>query len=193
MDLSAGTSSFEGMVTSFRRMGGKEVLLALLTWAENHGLDTAKEAALDWNTWARTRQFIMQAASRGDESAIKVIKPRKLILDVTRLLNTGAHSEDWVPWEETAGELGTLPSPQRRPPMAAPPGCTAPNAPPAPAPLPAEPLSTHPRSGNAPAGDNEPHYAIAPRRDAVRRRNAPCLRGAAVPGHSTPAFWLGTL
>lgn len=103
MDLSAGTSSFEGMVTSFRRMGGKEVLLALLTWAENHGLDTAKEAALDWNTWARTGQFIMQAASRGDESAIKVIKPRKLILDVTRLLNTGAHSEDWVPWEGQRG------------------------------------------------------------------------------------------
>lgn len=129
MDLSAGTSSFEGMVTSFRRMGGKEVLLALLTWAENHGLDTAKEAALDWNTWARTRQFIMQAASRGDESAIKVIKPRKLILDVTRLLNTGAHGEDWVPWEETAGELGTLPSPQRRPPMAAPPRTRPPRRP----------------------------------------------------------------
>lgn len=75
----------------------EKALLALITWAKNYGLDTTKEAAFDFNTWAQTGQIIIQAASRGDKNAISFIKPWKLILDLIRLLNTEAYGKEWTP------------------------------------------------------------------------------------------------
>lgn len=72
----------------------EKALLTLITWAKTHGLETTKEAAFDFNTWAQTGQFIIQAASRGEENAVRVIKPWKLILDLITLLNTEAYGEN---------------------------------------------------------------------------------------------------
>lgn len=81
----------------------EQALLALLRWAKNHGLDTTRGAALDINTWARTDRFIIKAASKGNESANKVLKPWKLILDLLRQLNTEVRGEDWPPDEVVGG------------------------------------------------------------------------------------------
>lgn len=62
-------------------------LLALLTWSEKHGLDVTERTTLDLKTWGWTGKFIIEAASIGNETAINVIKPWRLILDLLRQLN----------------------------------------------------------------------------------------------------------
>lgn len=54
-------------------------MLALLTWSESHGLDMTGGVTLDLKTWEQAGRFIIEVASLGDETAINVIKPSRLI------------------------------------------------------------------------------------------------------------------
>lgn len=51
----------------------------MLTWSESHGLDMTGGVTLDLKTWEQAGRFIIEVASLGDETAINVIKPSRLI------------------------------------------------------------------------------------------------------------------
>lgn len=72
----------------------EQVLLALLTWSKNHRLDTIEVAALDIKTWEWTGRFIIEAASIGDEAAINITNPWRLVLNLLRQLK--AKQDAWT-------------------------------------------------------------------------------------------------
>lgn len=82
----------------------EQVLLALLTWSKNHRLDTIEVAALDIKTWEWTGRFIIEAASIGDEAAINIINPWRLVLNLLRQLK--AKQDAWT----AVGMLWVLPT-----------------------------------------------------------------------------------
>lgn len=57
-------------------------LLALIAWCESHGLGMSKGATLDVKTWVQAGRHILSAASAGSETAINVIKPWRLVMDL---------------------------------------------------------------------------------------------------------------
>ncbi|XP_038002566.1 uncharacterized protein LOC119704909 [Motacilla alba alba] len=65
-----------------------QVSLALITWCESHVLDVSEGAALDLKTWERAGRRILTAASTGDGSAIYVIKPLRLIMNIIKMLQS---------------------------------------------------------------------------------------------------------
>lgn len=55
-------------------------------WCKSHKLDVTEGATLDFKTWDQDGRIILQAASIGDEAAISVIKPWRLMMDLLRQL-----------------------------------------------------------------------------------------------------------
>lgn len=61
-------------------------LLALLMWCESHKINVSKGAALDLKTQEQTGQDILSVASIGNDTAINVIKPWRIVLDLLKQL-----------------------------------------------------------------------------------------------------------
>lgn len=58
----------------------KQALLALLTWCKSHELDMFEGTSLDSSNWEQAGRNILAAASIGDDTAMDVKRPWKIIL-----------------------------------------------------------------------------------------------------------------
>lgn len=103
--LQVWTSFLKKRVTSY----DKWALLAVITWCESHKLNVSEEATVDLKTWERAGQYILTAASSGNDSAINVIKPWRFVMDLLKQLKNerdarAAEEMQKAPYTEVRGE-----------------------------------------------------------------------------------------
>lgn len=60
----------------------KRALLTLLMWCENYKLNVPEGNALELKTWERAGRDTVATASISDDTAINIIKPWRLIMDI---------------------------------------------------------------------------------------------------------------
>lgn len=99
----------------------EETLLDLVSWTKKWGMEPTKETALVMNNWTWTGKHLIDATLKGNQSAVKILRPWSFILKLLKLIKSNLLSRAEGGSQTQAGgiEQGLITRPHRPAPAGA--------------------------------------------------------------------------